>query len=102
GTQDAHKACLRSAVLFDSLEAVSKPNKLAMGRKGHECEASLRYPALNEPSSSDHETGVPFAAHRRRHGIDPSALSQPLEGSFDPVLAVAPSIWVDSVSSRAC
>ena len=38
-------------------------------------------------------------AHRRRHRIASSALSQRLEGSTDPALVVAPSGQSDSVSS---
>src|SRR5208337_2139395 len=70
-----------------------------MGRKQVGCEASLRSPALNEPTSSGNEADGLFPAHRRRHRIASSALSQRLEGSTDPVLIVAPSGQSDSVSS---
>jgi len=72
-----------------------------MGRKRPECEAEGRKVSEVDTLRPDNEAGGPFPAHpsggtesahlRRRNGS---------KGRSDPALAIAPSIWADSVPSR--
>ena len=92
-------ACIADAIVLRACYALlHAPRWAAKGPDArHRDEAIQRKESLRSGNDAD----GPFAAHRRRHGIGPSALSQPLEGSSaDPVLAAAPSVWADSVPSR--